>query len=632
EAQARLQSGLSAGRVGTWIWDVTHDRLYADEFMAEIFSLSRAEAAGSRREVYLQAMHPDDRERNRLQTQEALLSGTLYEAEYRVKQRDDGGWRWYQARGKIERAADGKPTKLRGALIDITERKESEDALLRSESLLRMVTNEAHVGLVMVNREHRYLFANATYAEILGLPDANIVGKRVADVLPRIYDQVAIWLNDALAGKRVTYEMRLAMMNGSEDERVFEVVYEPGVGAGEPFVVVVVVDITQRKAAEDKLRESEQRLLALINGIPNLAWRANPDGGIFWYNDRWYEYTGTTSEQMEGWGWQRVHDPKILPAVLTKWRASIANGQPFEMIFPLRAANGKFGQFLTRVVPMRDVTGNIQFWFGTNTDITEQRETAEALALAQKELARHAERLEEQVSERTAQLQESLKTMENYNYSIAHDLRSPLRGMMGFADMLLEDYAPKLDDTGKDYLRRVKNNARRMDDLVRDLLEYGRLTHIDLPLEELDMELIVKRTLEDLASEIENRHAQIEIQHPLPVVFANPVLLSQILQNLVTNAIKFVPKGVVPHLTVRDEETKDWIRLWVEDNGLGIEPSHQKKIFEMFHRLHTQDIFPGTGIGLAIVKKGMERMGGKCGVESERGKGSRFWIEFPKVN
>ena len=149
---------------------------------------------------------------------------------------------------------------------------------------------------------------------------------------------------------------------------------------GRPSAVVEVNnDITALRQAEEALRESEAQFRTLADAIPQLCWMANADGWIFWYNQRWYEYTGTTPEQMEGWGWQSVHDPEVLPKVLERWKASIATGEPFDMTFPLRGADGVFRPFLTRVMPVRDSDGKVVRWFGTNTDISEQWKTEQAL-------------------------------------------------------------------------------------------------------------------------------------------------------------------------------------------------------------------------------------------------------------
>ena len=149
---------------------------------------------------------------------------------------------------------------------------------------------------------------------------------------------------------------------------------------------ILFSDITERKRTEEALRESEYQFRTLADAIPQLSWMANADGWIFWYNQRWYEYTGTTPEQMEGWGWQSVHDPEVLPNVLERWKTSIATGEPFDMVFPLRGADGVYRPFLTRVMPVRDRDGKVARWFGTNTDISEQRKTEQALRESEERL------------------------------------------------------------------------------------------------------------------------------------------------------------------------------------------------------------------------------------------------------
>ena len=156
-------------------------------------------------------------------------------------------------------------------------------------------------------------------------------------------------------------------------------VFDLGVQPKKEHFVAVFDVITERKRAEEALKDSEERFRTMANAIPQLAWIARGDGYIYWYNQRWYDYTGTTPEDMEGWGWQSVHDPEVLPQVLEQWRASIATGRPFDMVFPLRGSDGQFRQFLTRVMPMKDADGQVIQWFGTNTDITERQRAEEAL-------------------------------------------------------------------------------------------------------------------------------------------------------------------------------------------------------------------------------------------------------------
>ncbi len=238
-------------------------------------------------------------------------------------------------------------------------------------------------------------------------------------------------------------------------------------------------------------------------------------------------------------------------------------------------------------------------------------------------------KLEQRVTERTAQLAETNAELESFSYTVSHDLRAPLRAVQGLAQALQEDYADALDTMGRDYTRRLIAAAERMDALILDLLAYSRLTRADLTAEAVNLANVVQRAREQLATDIDNCKATIKVKKSLPAVTAHPATLLQVVTNLIANAIKFVAPGVRPRVNIRSEHYGHKVRLWVEDNGIGIEPEHQERIFRVFERLHGIESYPGTGIGLAIIRKGMERMNGTAGVESALGQGSRFWIELP---
>jgi signal transduction histidine kinase len=234
----------------------------------------------------------------------------------------------------------------------------------------------------------------------------------------------------------------------------------------------------------------------------------------------------------------------------------------------------------------------------------------------------------EELALRTAQLNDALQTMETFTYSIAHDLRAPLRAMVAFSALVIEECGGTLEDRGKDYLGRISEAARRMDRLVSDLLVYGRLTHVEATSVPISLDHAVSKVIEDLRAEIQERNAEIEVQRPLPVIMGSPVLLNHVLVNLLDNAIKFIPADRVPRVTVRCDHIEHGVRLSVTDNGIGIAPEYHAKIFDLFARLHKPSEYSGTGIGLALVKKAMDRMLGKVGVESTVGQGSCFWLEF----
>jgi signal transduction histidine kinase len=248
------------------------------------------------------------------------------------------------------------------------------------------------------------------------------------------------------------------------------------------------------------------------------------------------------------------------------------------------------------------------------------------------------ETLERRVSERTWQLQEANDELEAFGYTVSHDLRAPLRGMQGFAEALLEDYGDFLDDVGKDYTQRIIISAQRLEDLIQDLLAYSHLSRTELSIKAINLTQLFSEVMKELQPEIEQKQAIVQIQSPLPEVMGHRSTLVQVITNLLANALKFVD-DVPPQVHIWAEVKEDtqtefssnrhpWVRLWVADNGIGIAPEHQNRIFRVFERLHGQETYPGTGVGLAIVRKGVERMGGQVGVESQLGKGSRFWIEL----
>ena len=236
--------------------------------------------------------------------------------------------------------------------------------------------------------------------------------------------------------------------------------------------------------------------------------------------------------------------------------------------------------------------------------------------------------LERQVEERTAQLTQVNRELDAFAYTISHDLRAPLRAMHGYTDALVEDYGSVLPEEGHRFAKRIVAAAGRMEGLIQDILTYSRLAREDVNVRPVALETTVDRVIVDAELQIREAKAAVEVARPLPDVMAHPPTLAQAAANLLSNAIKFAPPGRTPHICIRAEERDGWVRLWVEDNGIGIDPAHQERVFQPFQRLHGVESYPGTGIGLAIVRRSLERMGGRSGVISRPGEGSRFWIEL----
>lgn len=361
-------------------------------------------------------------------------------------------------------------------------------------------------------------------------------------------------------------------------------------------------ELRANRAAEE-LSRREAQFRNLAEALPALCWMAYGDGHIFWYNSRWYEYTGTTPDQMEGWGWQSVHDPETLPEVMEHWTASLSTGENFEMVFPLRRADGAFRPFLTRIVPIRDEAGRIVRWFGTNTDIAGQKQIESEL--------RHAN-----------------ADLEQFAYSASHDLQEPLRTVKVFSQLLAARAGEKLDVQSLEYLDNVISGAARMEALIRDLLLYARTAQFETVREPTDANAVIEAALTNLKGAIAETGAVVDFE-PSPGLPVHPTPLELLFQNLIGNAIKYRRPDVTPAVHIASTRLNAQWLFSVSDNGIGIESEYKERIFGLFKRLHTSDSYSGTGIGLALCRRIVERHGGRIWVESEPGKGSTFYFTLP---
>jgi signal transduction histidine kinase len=258
---------------------------------------------------------------------------------------------------------------------------------------------------------------------------------------------------------------------------------------------------------------------------------------------------------------------------------------------------------------------------------------------------RHGEKLEKAVAERTAALSATVAELEGVSYSLSHDMRAPLRTIHSFSEIVLQQAKEKIAPREQDLLQKVINSAGRMDRLIQDVLTYSRVAREAISLQPLNVENLIRQIVEE-RPELQPPIARIEIDGPLPPVRGHEAYMTQCITNLLHNAVKFVPPGRQPQVRIWAEPGPSthssiersihsippgFVRLWFEDNGIGIPAEAQQRIFEIFQRVHDNSTYSGTGIGLAIVRKAAERMGGSAGVQSEQGHGSRFWLQLPRA-
>jgi PAS domain S-box-containing protein len=310
--------------------------------------------------------------------------------------------------------------------------------------------------------------------------------------------------------------------------------------------------------------------------------------------------------------WRHGIHPEDVGRVLAALQAHFeGKTECFAEEYRVRRKDGSWMWVADRGLARRDGTGQLVRMAGSETEITQQKEFQAEL-----------ERL---VAERTARLQELVGELEHFSYTITHDMRAPLRAMRGFAEMASSACDEKGDRELKGFLGKISTSAERMDALIRDALNYSRAVRQELPLEDVDAGALLRGML-DTYPEFQPDRARIRFESRLPVVVANAAGLTQIFSNLLGNAVKFVKPGQIPEVRISAERRAGWVRIWVQDQGIGIPKPMLPRVFDMFSR-GSRD-YEGTGIGLALVRKVAQRMGGRVGVESKEGEGSRFWVDL----
>jgi PAS domain S-box-containing protein len=426
--------------------------------------------------------------------------------------------------------------------------------------------------------------------------------------------------------ERVWNEVQAAIV----DKKPFKIVYRIITARGEEKWVLeqghrrfrngrevlegYISDITETKKAEEALQESEERFRTLADNIPNLAFMTNPDGWIFWYNKQWYDYTGTTLEEMQGWGWQKVHHPDYIKAVTEKWSASIKAGRPYEDIFPLRGKDGKYRWFLTRVTPIRDAQGNIQRWFGTNTDITERKQAEEALI-------------------------ESKQQAELYVDLMSHDINNMNHSAMGYLELALEtlDKEKSLKPDDKTLIERPMQSLVNSSALIGNVRKLQKLMTEGIKTKPTDLDEIFKE-MEATGFHWDDRDVRINIQHVQGIVVDGNELLKDVFLNLITNAVKHSDKEKPLIINVKvepvDENGHQYYRCMVEDNGPGIPDELKNRLFHRFQRGATRTY--GKGLGLYIVRTLVEGCQGRVWVEDrvpgDYSQGARFVVLLPAAS
>lgn len=360
-------------------------------------------------------------------------------------------------------------------------------------------------------------------------------------------------------------------------------------------------------AMEAVLAELGQNLVKVHSGTEALRILLKQEFALILLDVNMPDIDGFETAQLIRQRKSLEHIPIIFVTALSTTDADVFKGYSF----------GAVDYILTPIVP-----AILKTKVGVFVELWRQQRELKARADALRQL-------NDRLELRAQQLGAANRELESFCYTIAHDLRAPLRAMEGLTSLLLDENADKLDDTARDYGDRIRSAAARMDQMIQELLSYSRLTFLEFQPQPIRLSRAVKEALAQISWDLEQRKATVQLKRSRYEIIGHHAMLVQVLANLISNGAKFVAEGTLPAIKIHDQRFGNFVRIWVEDNGIGIASEHKERIFRIFERLHGRDSYAGTGIGLAIVQKAVARMNGRVGVESELGSGSKFWVELP---
>lgn len=608
ENEARLRQALTAAKAGTWEWNLqTNENIWSEELW-KVYGLEPHSCKPSY-EAWLQTIHPDDRTAAAQAVGEAAQNGTELNAEWRVLERD-GTERWVMSRGQPFRNAAGDVVRYVGTVLDITERKKAEKELLFKDELLHITSEMAKVGGWEFDPQTLQGTWTDEVARIHDLDPAQPTNVELGInfYVPDSRQKIEKAIEEAI-GSAKAYDLELQMITASGNQKWVRTMGLPIQKDGKVVKVQgIFQDITERKLDEEKLAASEVRYRRLFETardgilILNAATGMIEDANPFLVN-----LLGFSREVFIGKNIWEIGFFKDIAAN----KANFLELQQEEYIryedLPLETVDGRrvhveFTSNLYHTDAYSVVQCNIR-------DITERKQAKEQLIKTLEELKR------------------SNTELEQFAYVASHDLQEPLRTVAGMVQLLQQRYKDKLDENANEYINFAVDGAIRMQTLINDLLSYSRVERRGNSFQPIDTNEALKLALRNLGAAIAEQGADITSEN-LPTLEADSSQLIQLFQNLIGNAIKFhseLPLQI--HIGV--ERSDDAWRFSVRDNGIGIEPKHFERIFLVFQRLHARRDYPGTGIGLSICKKIVERHGGRIWIESEPGQGTTFYFTIP---
>jgi PAS domain S-box-containing protein len=547
--------------------------------------------------------------------EQASIRGDFEEEGWRV--RKDGSRFWASVTLTALRDEKGRLRGFAKVTRDISQRRRSEELLRQSEERYRqLIDGIQDYAIYMLSPEGVITSWNPGAERVEGYHADEVIGRNVSlfyaqkDVeagLPREE------LRQAAERGRVATEGWRVRRDGSIFQAATTTTAIRGPGGAPRGFVQISQDLTPRLRAEEELRRADEKFRLLVDGVREVAiFLLHPDGRVASWNPGAERLKGYRADEIVGRPHAIFYPPEDQDAGKPRRLLDLAlsEGQARDEGWRVRKDGGRFWADVL-ITALYDSGGLLRGFSKVTRDLTERRKR------------------EEEVRRLNGELMERVRDLDAFASTVAHDVSSPLRAITNYAELTMEESGPALSEENRQDLRRVIGAARHMRRLVDDLLAYSRLTRAEIRPEAVDSGALIEDLLMEMAHALGESKAQVRLVKPLPLVVANATLLRQALTNLLSNAIKFARPGVPPSISVKAERGDGVVRLFVEDNGIGVAPEDVKRLFQPFERLGAARTYPGSGLGLAIVRRAVEKMGGRAGMEPVPSGGARFWIELP---
>ena len=510
------------------------------------------------------------------------------------------------------------------SLHQVELERQNEDKLRFEEQRFRAFVEHSSDMIVLVNREGVITYVNPAIENILGFKPEERIGANGFEIIHpddiKALADAFLTLSSDTNSPVIKGELRLRHKDGSW--RTLE-----AVGSNQAnnnvveYIIINYRDITERKQAEELLRQSEEKYRTLLESVQEGYFELDVAGNFTFFNNALCRIYNYSQEELMGMNYRHYTDQETRKNGFQEFNKVYNTGEPLKgFTWPIIGKDGTKRYVETSASLLKDSSGKPIGFRGILHDITARKR-------AEDELKKYREQLEGLVQERTIKLEASNKELEAFSYSISHDLRAPLRAIDGFSQALLEDCEDKLDLQGKDYLTRIRAATQRMSTLIEDLLNLSRITRSEMSMEKVNLTRIVRSVINELQNSQPQRHVKIRIADGLEDT-ADSRLISIALENLMSNAWKFTAKQSEAQIEFGSTREGSKIIYFIRDNGAGFDMTYMDKLFAPFQRLHTIDEYPGTGIGLATVRRIIHRHGGKVWAEGQTGKGATFYFSI----